>query len=129
MLTALLVRRYLRYEARLHARIVARWRPILARVAIEEDEEPSLPRLSHRYLPYVMGEWSALHDAVRGTSSDRLNAVAAKLGLDVAARRMIHSRRVGRRILAIRTLGYLRDPSSWMSLQEQLASTNALISF
>jgi len=129
MLTALIVRRYLRYEARLHARVVRRWRPVLARVAIEEDEAPPLPRLPHRHLPYVMGEWSALHDAVRGASSDRLNAVAARLGLDVAARRMIHSRRVGRRILAIRTLGYLRDPSSWKALQEQLASTNALISF
>ena len=76
-----------------------------------------------------MEEWNALHDAVRGESSARLNAVALKLGLDVAARRMIHSRRIGRRILAIRTLGHLRDPSSWKPLQEQLASANALVSF
>ena len=76
-----------------------------------------------------MEEWNALHDAVRGESSARLNAVALKLGLDVAARRMIHSSRIGRRILAIRTLGHLHDPSSWLTLQEQLASANALVSF
>ena len=42
---------------------------------------------------------------------------------------LIHSRRIGRRILAIRTLGHLHDPSSWKPLQEQLASANALVSF
>ncbi len=76
-----------------------------------------------------MEEWNALHEAVRGESSARLNAVALKLGFDVAARRNINSRRIGRRILAIRTLGHLQDPSSWKSLQEQLASQNALVSF
>ncbi len=60
---------------------------------------------------------------------ERLNAIARTLGFEVAARRFIHSRQVGRRILGIRTLGHLRDPSSWQSLQEQLASANALVSF
>jgi HEAT repeat protein len=76
-----------------------------------------------------MEEWNALQEAVRGESSERLNAVARKLGLDVAARRFMHSGRIGRRILAIRTLGHLRDPASWKPLQDQLASQNALVSF
>ncbi len=129
LLIALIVRRYLRYEARLHARVIAAWRPLLTFAAIEEGEPPALPPLPNKHLPYLMEEWSALHDAVRGDSSAKLNAVGLKLQLDVAARRLIHSRRVGRRILAIRTLGHLRDPSSWKPLQEQLASANALVSF
>jgi HEAT repeat protein len=130
LLTSLIVRRYFEYKARLHARVIAAWRPLLTRIAIEAGDAPALPPLQGRYLPYVMEEWCALHDAVRGESSSRLNAIAlAPLGLDVAARRMIHSRRVGRRILAIRTLGFLRDPSSWKSLQEQLGAANALVSF
>jgi hypothetical protein len=130
LLISLLVRRYLEYESRRHARVVAAWRPLLTRVAIEEGDAPALPPLPHRHMPYVMEEWSALHEAVRGDSSARLNAIALEpLGFDVAARRMIHSRRVGRRILAIRTLGYLRDPGSWKPLQEELASANALVSF
>ena len=76
-----------------------------------------------------MEEWNALHDAVRGESADKLNAIALRLGLDVTARRMMHTRAVGRRILAIRTLGHLRDPSSWKPLQDQLASQNAVVSF
>jgi len=126
---ALIVRRYLQYEAHLHARVIDLWRPLLTRIAIEGDDAAMLPPLPNRHLPYLMEEWSALHDAVRGESSEKLNAAGLKLGLDVAARRLIHSRQIGRRILAIRTLGYLRDPSSWKPLQEQLSSANALVSF
>ncbi len=129
LLFALSVRRYLEYEARLHARVIAHWRPLLARIAIEGDEAPALPPLPRRHLPYLMEEWNALHDAVRGESSARLNTVALTLGLDVAARRLVDSSRIGTRILAIRTLGHLQDPSSWKSLQEQLATPNALVSF
>ena len=129
LLFALSVRRYLEYEARLHARVIGHWRPLLTRIAIEGADSAALPPLPNKHLPYLMEEWNALHDAVRGESSDRLNEAALKLGLDVAARRLVHSQRIGRRILAIRTLGYLRDPSSWKPLQEQLGSVNALVSF
>lgn len=129
LLFALMVRRYLQRQERIHARVIDIWRPLLTRVAIEEGEMPATPTLPARHIPYLMEEWNALHDAVRGESADKLNAIALKLGLDVAARRMMHSRRIGRRILAIRTLGHLRDPSSWKPLQDQLASANALVSF
>jgi len=129
LLTALMVRRYLQRVERQRDAVVAVWRPLLTRIAIEEGEAPALPNLRRSQLQYVLEEWNALHDAVRGVSSGRLNATALALGLDVAARRMIQSRQVGRRILAIRTLGHLHDPTSWKALQEQLASTNSLVSF
>ena len=129
LLTALLVRRYLQGIARARARAVAVWRPLLTRIAIEEGDLPALPRFPKRHLPYLLEEWNALHDAVKGGSAMRLHRVALTLGFDVAARRMIHRKKIGRRILAIRTLGHLQDPSSWKPLQEQLASENALVSF
>ncbi len=129
LLAALGARRYIQHEARLHARVIAAWRPLLTRIAIEGEPPEQLPALPHGHIPYLMEEWNALHDAVRGESSSQLNEVALELGLDVAARRLVHSRRIGRRILAIRTLGHLQDPSSWKPLQDQLASANALVSF
>jgi HEAT repeat protein len=129
LLFALSVRRYLEYETRLHARVISHWRPLLTRIAIEGGASTALPKLPNKHLPYLMEEWNALHDAVRGESSARLNEVALKLGFDVAARRLIDSRRIGTRILAIRTLGHLQDPTSWRSLQQQLAAPNALVSF
>ena len=129
LLLALVVRRYYRLEARLNERVIATWRPLLTRIALEEGESPALPRLPGRHLPYLMEEWNALNDVVRGEAGERLNAAARALGFEVAARRFLHSRQVGRRILGIRTLGHLRDPSSWQPLQEQLVSQNALVSF
>jgi hypothetical protein len=129
LLTALLVRRYLQGVAHARARAVAVWRPLLTRIAIEEGDLPALPHFPKRHLPYLLEEWNALHDAVKGGSAMRLHRVALTLGFDVAARRMIHRKKIGRRILAIRTLGHLQDPSSWKPLQEQLASANALVSF
>lgn len=126
---SLIVRRYYRYEARLNERVIGTWRPLLTRIAIEAGDAPDLPKLQGSHLPWLMEEWNALNESVRGESAERLNAVATRLGLDATARRYLHSRRVGRRILAIRTLGHLRDPSSWKPLQERLVAANAVESF
>jgi len=126
---ALAVRRYLRRIVRIQAGVVAAWRPLLTQIALEESAAPALPKLSPRQLPYLMEEWNALRDAVRGEAAERLNGAALALGFDVAARRLLHARQVGRRILAVRTLGHLRDPTSWKPLQDQLVSTNSLVAF
>jgi HEAT repeat protein len=130
LLAALAIRQFLRHEERVRARIVKVWRPLLTRVAIEEEEEPAtLPRLAARQRPYLMDEWNSLQDAVRGGSVERLNALALRLGLDGEARHLLNSPHVGRQILAIRALGHLRDPGAWSVLQERLAAPNALVSF
>jgi len=130
MLTfALIVRRYLHWQDRVQARVAARWRPLLTQIAIEEQGFIELPRLRARHVPFLLEEWNALHDAVRGESTARLNETALRLGLDEIARHLMNSREVGKRILAIRTLGHLRDATAWKTLQEQLVSANALVSF
>lgn len=129
LMIALIVRRYLQRQERLHARVIGTWRPFLTQIAIEEGAAPELPKLPARHLPFLMEEWNALHDAVRGESSARLNELALRLGFDAAARHLMNSREVGKQILAIRTLGHLRDPTAWKPLQEQLVSVNALVSF
>ncbi len=129
LLTALIVRRYLRHVEDLRARVIQAWRPVLTQIAIEEGAAPELPILPARHVAFLMEEWNALHDAVRGEAAAKLNDLALRLGLDDIARHMMNSREVGRQILAIRTLGHLRDQSSWKALQEYLVSVNALVSF
>ena len=129
LLAALVVRRFLQHQENHRARIVATWRPLLTQIAIEEGASPGLPPLPTRYLPFLLEEWNALHDAVRGEAAARLNDLALRLGLDNSARRLMNSREVGKQILAIRTLGHLRDESTWKTLQQYLVSTNALVSF
>lgn len=126
---SLFVRARLRREERLRQRVIATWRPLLARIALEDGAKPALPALRRRELPHLMEEWNAMHDSLKGESAERLNALAPWFGFDVAARRGLKSGSVSDRILAIRTLGNLRDSSSWKELQEQLVSDNALVSF
>jgi len=126
---SLFVRARLRREERLQARVIATWRPLLARIALEDGAKPALPALRRRELPYLMEEWNAMHDSLKGESAERLNALAPWFGLDVAARRGLRSGGISDRILAIRTLGNLRDATAWKELQGQLVSENALVSF
>ena len=126
---ALIVRRYMQHEEEARSRVVAVWRPLLTRIALENAELPTLPCLAPRRLPFFMEEWNALHDALRGDASERLNELARRMGLDAAARHMMHSREIRKRILGIRTLGHLRDAAAWKQLQEQLVAANALVSF
>jgi HEAT repeat protein len=125
---SLLVRARLRREERLRDSVIATWRPLLAALALE-SEQPALPALRRRELPYLLEEWNALQDSLKGESQERLNALAPRFGFDVAARRSLRSGNISDRILAIRTLGHLRDASAWRDLQEQLVADNALVSF
>jgi HEAT repeat protein len=126
---ALIVRRYMLHEERMRARVIATWRPVLTQVAIEGRASDSLPRVRRSQLPYLLEEWNAMQDAVRGEAAAQLNELALRIGLDDVARGLMHSRHIGKQILAIRTLGHVRDQTAWKSLQEQLVAANALVSF
>jgi hypothetical protein len=129
MASALLARRLERREDRLKARLAAHWRPLLTQVALGEGPLPVISPPKRRHLRHIMEEWNAFQDAIRGSGTSRLNGLALQVGIDATARRLLRKRGLGARILAIRTLGNLRDVSSWQALQEQLASPNALLSF
>jgi hypothetical protein len=60
LIIALVVRRYLEWAARTHARVIAAWRPLLTRIAIEGAMPGTFPPLPNRHLPYLMEEWNAL---------------------------------------------------------------------
>lgn len=126
---SLFVRARLRREERRRDSVIATWRPLLARIALEQGDPPALPKPRRRELPHLMEEWNAIHDSLKGESASRLNTLAPRFGFDVAARRGLRSGSVSERILAIRTLGNLRDGTAWKELQEQLVSENALVSF
>lgn len=126
---ALIVRRLARRRERVRARLAALWRPLLTRVALEDGYQPRATRLRRRHLVDVMEEWNAFQDALRGSGTMRLNELARIIGIDRSARRLLRSGGLGARILAIRTLGHLRDPADWAALEEQLVAPNALLSF
>jgi len=54
MLIALFVRQHIRREDLLRTRVVDTWRPLLARIAIEDTAAPALPAVSRRELPFFL---------------------------------------------------------------------------
>jgi hypothetical protein len=128
--SALIVRRLAQRRERVRASLAQQWRPVLTRIALEDgDEALRASSPNRRHMAMVMEEWNAFHDALRGAATARLNELARRIGIDTAARRLLHAQGLGARILAIRTLGHLRDPADWSALQSQLVAANALLSF
>lgn len=109
----------------------ARWRPVLARVAIGGEQElagAGLPALASRDRHLFLVEWNILHDLLRGDSKQWLNALARQLGTDRYAWRLLRGRRLADRLLAATTLGHLRDVGGWDPLLDMLGSDNTLVS-
>jgi HEAT repeats len=128
--SALTIRRWMRWQEGVRTRVVTLWRPILTQTALDEGPSPALPLLKRRHVPHVLDEWNALHDALRGGGSDRLNELAGRLGFRERALELIASRDVSVRILAMRTMGHLKaGGEAWSLLTQQLASRNTLVSF
>jgi HEAT repeat protein len=128
--SALTIRRWMRWQESVRSRVIALWRPILTQTALEEGTVPALPSLKRRDVPHVLDEWNAIHDALRGAGTERLNELAGRLGFRERALDLIRSRDVSARILAMRTMGHLQEGGeAWQLLEAQLASHNTLVSF
>jgi HEAT repeats len=127
---ALIVRRLAQFRERTKLRLAEHWRPVFTRVALDENSAPAQVRPPRaRHMAHVMEEWNAFQDALRGSGTERLNELARRIGIDIAARRWLRRGSLGSRILAIRTLGHLRDHADWQPLQQQLFAANALLAF
>lgn len=109
----------------------ARWRPVLARAALDGEgaaEDADLPSLPARDRHLFLVEWNVLHDLLRGDAGERLNRLARRLGIDDYAGRLLRGGQVADRLLAAVTLGHLRDLGAWDTLLEMLDNENTLIS-
>lgn len=113
---------------------IARWRPLLTRIALapasseEEDDQESVPELPRRSLMDFLNEWNVLHDILRGSAGLRLNALARRMGVDAAAWRLLNHGRLSDQLIAIATLGHLGEVGAWDRLCELLHSDHTLIS-
>jgi len=134
LLLVLLLRLRLLWGQRRRARIIRRWRPILVRAALAEtgialqDVLATLPRLPRRHHADVLIEWNVLFDCVRGQAADNLARVGGALGLARIAQRRLRLRGTAEKILALVTLGHLRDQQVWDIALDMLTDDNPLIS-
>ncbi len=112
------------------ARLIARWRGIFATAMLSRDDADRvlLPRLRRYQRTTLLEEWNLARDAVEGGAAENLIVVADRLGLRSIARRRLRRRRLSTRLLAVQTLGHLRDTESWDGVAACLASPNTALS-
>jgi hypothetical protein len=126
-LVIVFLRLRLRKSHRQEAVFIALWRPLLLE-AISDENEQALPELLVRNQLYFLKLWNYLHESLRGSASERLNHLARRLGCDVSARKLLKNGTRPERLLAILTLGHLRDQASWDALCLQAATPDPLAS-
>ena len=102
------------------------WQPIL--LASVEAVPADIPRLKRAEAEEFMTLWNYLHESLRDEALENLNRAARLAGADAAARRLLLKRNTRRRLLAMTTLGNLRDRESWGALGKFVNHRNAVVS-
>lgn len=111
------------------SRVERLWLPFL--VAETAEVPSSLPPLESRDVIPFLTLWNQLQESFTGDITGRLNDIARRVGVDVHARRMLEQHSLRRRLLAVSTLGHLRDRDdhdSWNALVRLTADKDGLLS-
>lgn len=90
---------------------VTRWREVFATAVINRDAAAALPLpVVRRYDETdLLEEWNRVRSLVDGKAVDNLIALARRTDIRTIAMRKFHHGRLSSRILAVHTLGHLRD--------------------
>lgn len=119
-----------RYSERRRARTTARWRVIIAGAMSPSAEFDALapPKLRFGARKEFLWLWNHTRNMVEGAAGDRLNELVRRLNLVEWVRRQVKHSHLGTRLLAIQTLGYLKDDNSWDAIFAVCDDENTSIS-
>lgn len=121
LLRFLLIRREKR-----KANFLAFWRPLMAQSAT--CEQVACPRVAEADTKEFLILWNHLQELIRGVSKDGLNRLARGVGMNLTAKKLLLRGTFIERILAMMTLGNLRDKSAWATLTDLMHDESPLIS-
>ena len=110
-LAVILMRIHALRVERVHRLTVARWRPLLVRVAAGDDMP--LPRLLRRERVPLLLLWNQLQESLRGQAHERLNELGERLGLYQMAHRLTRNRHLAARVIGHATLGQFARAQDW----------------
>jgi len=104
----------------------ARWSPLLAECT--ERVPAVLPPLARREAEMFLVLWCKAQESLRGEAQQRLRQMARTLGAGPIARRMLALRRRRFRLLALVTLGHLREASVVEHLMDLIPDAPTVVS-
>lgn len=119
-----LVIRWLRVSTdRRRREMVAVWRPILAQSLIEPPA--SLPPIHPRDRALFLYLWNHLQESIKGESADELCAILRRTRMDQVVRHYLLKGTLRQQLLAIVTLGHLKERTAWNRLAVLAHDENA----
>lgn len=110
----MLMRRRLNQRESRRQRVLARWRPIIARCV--RGQEGSIPDLADQDFGVFAQLWNHMHESLDGLARHQFNVLGRAVGLDRMALARINGPAGEAQLLAILTLGHLREQSAWLPL-------------
>ncbi|MBT2326860.1 HEAT repeat domain-containing protein [Variovorax paradoxus] len=103
------------------------WQPALMG-ALAGPESYRLPPLRPQDQLAFLKLWNYMHESLRGDATVRLNDIARQLRCGDFARRLLREGSFAERLLAMLTLGHLRDPHAWTALGLVAQATDTVAS-
>lgn len=101
------------------------WSPLLAESLVDNPAVlPSIHPKDHVLFLYL---WNSVQKSIKGDGSGQLNDVARRAGMDTVALRLLSTGRLRLQLLAIATLGYLKEGSVWDELVRLAHAHNAFL--
>lgn len=123
-----ILRTLLLLKERRYRDLSATWRRIL--LSSEEANRDRLPCIKYVDRTSFLILWNMLREEKDGDAKTRdwMNQVAVAMGMDRVARHLLTKRNIRKKLLAVVTLGQLRDKSQWDKLRQIATSDHALLS-
>lgn len=117
-------------ETRRRRAFVLQWREVFASSALSAESAGSqpLPPLRRADAVDLLEEWNRMRSMVDGSAVDNFIILAQRVGIPELAQRLFGRRRIQSRILAVQTLGHLRDSSRREDIRKLLAHENTALS-
>ncbi len=126
VLQVILLRFLLIRRERRKANFLALWRPLMAQSAT--GESATYPRVDEADTREFLILWNHLQELIRGVSKDSLNELARSVSIHLTVKKLLLRGTFAERILAMMTLGNLREKSAWGTLSDLMHDESPLVS-
>lgn len=109
---------------------MARWRDVFASsmLSAEAARQQALPRVYRRETIDLLDEWNRARSMIDGSSVDNLIELAHRTGIPAMAERLFRSHSLRSRILALQTIGHLKDATLRDEIRPLLEHENTALS-
>lgn len=108
-------------------RFLETWRPQMVATTIGQSH--AFPPLDDSDKFFFLKLWNHLHESLRGKAKTRLNILAAGYGIAQYAHSLLHRNDLGLQLLALNTLGLLKDRTAWQDILHLARLPDPLLSF